>query len=395
MSDLYFNLTLPFYVGSKAGSNATYNLSQNNQDVALRKLPFSLYVDKHYLFPRLYLTSEIEASISEAYENSSMISSPLGTSSLANIRMTEIADALKNAANNDFINKTFVEIGSGTGHLLSRVRDLGANVIGFEIGPQGVESQKEFDLQIINDYFDTKYLIEKVDCIFSSGCLEHIIDLDHFVKNAIEALNPNGLFFHSVPNSLIHFEKGKVEGLTHEHINYFTPENAVRFLNKIGLMNCEATLSAAGNELFLWGYKSENHIEDLSREMHDDEFLEEKNNLIGYERLLKKNLSKRISKLQNIVNSRQRTIGFYGGGAEICFLAKLEKNARFFDGDESKWGQKWFPGLSDIENPERLANDSVDDLVICVEHYADAILKTLVNKKLLNKNVKVHLLSEL
>ena len=394
MSDLYFNLTLPFSVGSKAGSNVSKNSQQDNLDMSLRELPFSLYIDEQHILPRLHLTPEIEAAIGEAYSNASMISSPLGTSSLSSKRMNEIVSVLKTAANQDFTNKKFIEIGSGMGHLLCAVKELGASVTGFEIGPQGIEAQEEFNLKIINDYFDKKYLTEKVDCIYSSGCLEHIIELDNFVKNAIESLNPKGLFFHSVPNSLIHFEEGKVEGLTHEHINYFTPENAVRFLQNIGLNDCKATLSAAGNEIFLWGYKCEENTAVLSKNNHDD-FIKEKNKLIGYEKSLVNNLNRRISKLQNIVNVDQKTIGFYGGGAEICFLAKLENSARFFDGDESKWGQKWFSGLSVIENPECLANTPVNDLIICVEHYAAEILNTLTTKKLLNHDVKVHLLSEL
>ena len=393
MSDLYFNLTLPFSVGAKAGSNVSKNSQQDNLDMSLRELPFCLYIDEQHLLPRLYLTPEIESAIGEAYGNASMISSPLGTSSLSSKRMNEILSVLKSAANNNFINKKFIEIGSGMGHLLSAVRELGASVTGFEIGPQGVESQEEFNLKIINDYFDKKYLTEKVDCIYSSGCLEHIIDLDGFIKNSIESLNPKGLFFHSVPNSLIHFEEGKVEGLTHEHINYFTPENAVRFLQNIGLNNCEAVLSAAGNEIFLWGYKHD-HAEELLIDKQDN-FIREKNNLISYEKSLVNNLKRRISKLQNIVNVDQKTIGFYGGGAEICYLAKIEKSARFFDGDESKWGQKWFSGLSVIENPERLASIPVSDLVICVEHYAAEILNSLKIKKLLNNDIKIHLLSEL
>tara|TARA_B100000686_G_scaffold352611_1_gene455228 strand:+ start:337 stop:1524 length:1188 start_codon:yes stop_codon:yes gene_type:complete len=395
MSDLYFNLTLPFHVGSKAGSDSKFDLSKDNKDLALRRLPFSLYIDENYLLPRLHITSAVEASIAEAYANSSMISSPLGTSVLANDRMNEVLACLKSVAKSKFIDKTFVEIGSGTGHLLSAVRDLGANVVGFEIGPQGFESIKQFDLKIINDYFDTKYLTGTVDCIFSSGCLEHIIDLDHFVKNSIEALNPGGLFFHSVPNSLTHFEKGGIEGLIHEHINYFTPENAIRFLHNIGLTDCGVSLNNAGNELFLWGYKSHKYLAEPSMETHSTEFVKQKNNLIRYEKILKDNLSRRISRLQNLVHCGHRKIGFYGGGAQICFLANIEKDARFFDGDDSKWGHTWFPSLSAIENPMNLALNPVDDLVICVEHYADAILHSLRDQKLLDKTITVHLLSDL
>ena len=70
-------------------------------------------------------------------------------------------------------------------------------------------------------------------------------------------------------------------------------------------------------------------MKGLSSEIHNAEFVKEKNNLIRYEKFLKNNLSRRISRLQNLVNCGHRKVGFYGGGAQICFLATIEKNARF------------------------------------------------------------------
>ena len=90
-----------------------------------------------------------------------------------------------------------------------------------------------------------------------------------------------------------------------------------------------------------------------------------------------------------------KKIGFYGGGGLICHLAKIQKDSRFFDGDEAKWGSKWMPGLSNIENPQNLLTYEVDHLIICVEHYAPEILKYLDKQKIVNQKMKIHLLAEL
>ncbi|MDA9337457.1 class I SAM-dependent methyltransferase, partial [Planktomarina temperata] len=165
MNNFYFNISLPFYTGSKAGSNNKPALTGCGQHERLKNLPFKLYLDKEYLIPRLHVTNEIETAIKESYANSSMLSTPLGTSSLSNDRLNEVLTTLKIKARDGFINKNFVEIGSGTGHLLFEVKKLGAVVTGFEIGPQAEKYSNEFGIDVINDYFKSSHLDKKVDCI--------------------------------------------------------------------------------------------------------------------------------------------------------------------------------------------------------------------------------------
>ncbi|RCL42351.1 MAG: class I SAM-dependent methyltransferase, partial [Gammaproteobacteria bacterium] len=184
MNDLYFNINLPFYTGIKAGTTASFSGTECNQGEDLINLPFSLYLDKEYLIPRLYITEKIQTAIDASYENGSMLSTPLGTSSLSNNRLNEFLNCLKTKVSGGFVNKKFIEIGSGTGHLLFEVKRLGADVTGFEVGPQAQKYSKEFDINVINDYFRPSHLKQKVDCVFSSGCLEHIIELNSFMKDS-------------------------------------------------------------------------------------------------------------------------------------------------------------------------------------------------------------------
>ena len=395
MNDLYFNIQIPFYNGVKAGTDESSTSTKFYQDENLKNLPFALYLDKEYLIPRLYITEEIQTAIDSSYENGSMLSTPLGTSSLSSNRLNEFLNSMKTKVSDGFLNKKFIEIGSGTGHLLFEVKKLGADVIGFEIGPQAQKYAKEFNINVIDDYFQPSHLKQKVDCIFSSGCLEHIIELNSFMEDSLAALEKGGLFFASVPNALPPFEEGSVEHLCHEHVNYFTIENSVRFLKKCGFINCGANTNSVGNEIFLWGYKpfeiSENTSEiDLSADFDRELAL-----LKSYEKALNLNLPKTISALQSLVAKSDKKIGFYGGGDLICHLANIQKDSRFFDGDEAKWGSAWMPGLSDIENPKNLITSEVDHLIICVEHYAPAILKFLHQEKIVTQKTKIHLLAEL
>ena len=390
MNDLYFNIHLPFYTGAKAGSSNKLSSTECYQEGNLINLPFALYLDAEYLIPRLYVTGEIKAAIDASYINGSMLSTPLGTSSLSNNRLNEVLNCLKTKVSDGFVNKKFIEIGSGTGHLLFEVKQLGADVTGFEIGPQAQKHSKELDIDVINDYFKPSYLKQKVDCVYSSGCLEHVMDLNNFMKDSFAVLEKGGLFFASVPNALPPFEQGSVSHLCHEHVNYFTLENSIRFLNKCGFVDCGASTNSVGNEIFLWGYKPlKVSINIPARELPVD-FERELRLLKSYEKALNSNLPKTISALKSLVAKSDKKIALYGGGALICHLANIQQDTRFFDGDETKWGSKRMPGLSNIENPKNLLTLEVDHFIICVEHYAPEILKYLEKQKIVNHKMKIY-----
>ncbi len=395
MNNLYFNIDLPFYTGVKAGTSDSFSSDGSYREENLINLPFALYLDKEYLIPRLHVTEKIQTAINASYENGSMLSTPLGTSSLSNNRLTEFLNCLKTRVSDEFINKKFIEIGSGTGHLLYEVKQLGADVTGFEIGPQAQKYSKELGINVVNDYFKPSHLRQKVDCVFSSGCLEHIIELDIFMEDSFAALKKGGLFFASVPNALPPFESGSVEHLCHEHVNYFTIENGIRFLKKCGFIDCGANTNSVGNEIFLWGYKPLSMPMNAPESELSADFERELTLLKSYEKALKLNLPKTILSLQSLVASSDKQIGFYGGGDLICLLANIQQDSRFFDGDEAKWGSAWKPGLSEIENPKNLITSEVDHLIICVEHYAPEIIQYLEEEKIVNQKLKIHLLAEL
>ena len=369
----FININLPFYVGV-VDDNYSLDLPKN--------LIFSLFVDKKLLIPKLNLTEKIKATINNVYKAGSMLSTPLGESILSTKRLYEFKKNIENILKNQ---KKFVEIGCGSGNLLNEFKKRGFSTIGFEIGPQSKIAKNKFNLKVVNKEFKSKLLGTKVDCIFSSGCLEHVIDLLNLINESYDALNNNGIFFASVPNSDVHFSNGSIEELCYEHVNYFTPKNAVRFLNANGFKNCQYKLSNAGNELFFWGYKDKNKRKiNLSKDKKN--FDSEQKILEKYEKKIKIKWLPKVSYLKKQLEKGFK-IGFYAGGYTLAWLLKDENF--FFDADEYKWNKKWLVDLKKIEHPKKIKEKKIDILIICRPHYYGDIKSYLTNLSYIPKLTKI------
>lgn len=358
-------------------------------------LPFSLYVDEYLAIPRMVRTLEIDSALESAYRFGSMLSTPLGESKLATERMTELIALLTKKSGGSLKGKFFVEIGAGNGVLLNAVRDCGADVIGFEIGPQAQEARNRFNLSIIQEAFDPKYLPSKVDCIFSYGCLEHIYEPQEFIDVARSALKSGGLFFHNVPNSTLLFKIGSIQGLCHEHVNYFTSRNSIRLFEARGFVGCGAQSSQAGNELNIWGYNNPDAVPywpgDIQSELYlETELLREYGESV---QMIVHNQVERLKSRVSRLNGRK--IGFYAGGHVLVSLADIGQHSRFFDGDEVKWGKCWLDGLSAIEPPLNLQTNTLDTLIVCSEHYFDTIYAHLREEIGLSVETEIIKLSQL
>lgn len=375
---------LPFYVGI---------INQDRKPDVPKFLPFHLYVDKCLAIPRLVRTKALETALNSAYGFGSMLSTPLGESSLASERMQEFLTVLGEKARGGFKGKHFVEVGAGNGTLLNAVRQQGANVIGFEIGPQAERAKEQFGLTIIQGELTPKSLSSRVDCIYSYGCLEHIYEPHNFIDNSRQLLVQGGLFFHRVPNSSMLFKSGNIQGLCHEHVNYFTPENAIRLLTARGFVNCGARPSRAGNELDIWGFADSNvplnWPGDITYNVESESAL-----LRDFSIYLDSRIKNQVERLNYRVSSLNGgKLGFYAGGHILAAIAGVEEHCRFFDGDEKKWGGSWLSFLSPIESPESLITNPPDVLVICSEHYFAQISDFLQQTLKLPKSIEVVTLS--
>jgi SAM-dependent methyltransferase len=355
-------------------------------------LPFCLEIHPKYAVPCLVMTDEIRRALASAYSFGSMASTPLGESPLSIERMNEVLEKLLSLFGGDVENAKFLEIGCGSGALLNKFKERGAKVMGIEIGPQGQEGAKKYGFEVIDKPLMSGLLKEKFDCIYSYGCLEHIIDLDEIFMGTRECLEENGLFFHVVPNSELYFASGSLDHLAHEHVNYFTAENGVRLFDSQGFCPAEAATSKAGNELFLFGrYDSRAELiwpGDYTR--HIPEEIEKLKEYTDKAIINRKRIMAALKKMQ----SRGQSIGFYAGGYEYGILLD-DKNIRYFDGDVYKHGKSWLVGLSHIESPLALRTQPVDNLVVCKGHYFNSIVRYLKEEINIPDSIKIHELDSL
>jgi 2-polyprenyl-3-methyl-5-hydroxy-6-metoxy-1,4-benzoquinol methylase len=344
-------------------------------------LPFELGIHQMYAIPRLVVTDEIRKALNNAYSSGSMASTPLGESPLAIDRMDEVLKKLLFLFDGVVEGKRFLEIGCGNGGLLNQLKLRGALVTGLEIGPQAKVVEDRYGIRVLRNPLSVGGLDEKFDCIYSYGCLEHIENLEDFFAASRACLNQGGLFFHSVPNSALSFERVHLDHLLHEHVNYFTPDNGVALLNSQGFCSADSSLTVAGNELMLWGFYHANVTPGwpLWRIMEESILLENYSKKIE---LKTKSILEILRK--NILDGQ--SIGFYAGGFEYGFHLTVG-DVRYFDGDVYKHGKRWLPGLPEIESPSKLALNPVDKLIICKPHYFDAIKNMLVQVNVDGKSI--------
>jgi SAM-dependent methyltransferase len=351
-------------------------------------LPFEMAVDPRAALPRLVVTDEVEAALQAAYSIGSMISTPLGHSALSMARLEEARDRLLGLLG-DVRGKRMLEIGCGTGMLLNEFKERGADVVGCEIGPQGAEAEARYGIPVLREPIRAGSFDQPFDCIYSYGTLEHIADLEGLFGAFRASLVDGGLLFHSVPNAENTFRSGRVEELLHEHVNYFTPANAVRLLEAQGFGRARAEPTAAGNELHLWGWFDPSAPVGWPGEREPGVVEAEHARVAEFFDRADALLDGQEAAVRRMLDAGE-SVGFYAGGYLLGARLPADADVRYYDGDEYKHGKVWLAGLSPIRPPSDLARDPVDHLIVCPDHYFEPIHANLVERVGLPVTTRVH-----
>jgi 2-polyprenyl-3-methyl-5-hydroxy-6-metoxy-1,4-benzoquinol methylase len=112
----------------------------------------------------------------------------------------EFDDAIANISEG----MSVIEIGSGRGYFLKKLKDKSINAVGLELNTEAVEISNRNNLTVYNEdleVFAQKYP-NKYDFVCSFQVLEHIPNVKKFLDSAIKLLKKNGVLYISVPNNL-------------------------------------------------------------------------------------------------------------------------------------------------------------------------------------------------
>jgi len=145
----------------------------------------------------------------------------------------------------NFIPKTskILEIGSGYGWFVEKMRDNGYSIDGTEINQDRIYfCQKRSGIRLINHNFlleeTPEPMLKAYDVICLFHVLEHIRNPIAFLNNIKECLKPAGTLLIEVPNFNDYNKKLSVAyndfTYMYEHLSYFTPESLMFLLNKAG-----------------------------------------------------------------------------------------------------------------------------------------------------------------
>jgi len=153
-------------------------------------------------------------------------------------------------ANLDFIDQTgelkpgirILEIGTGTGALLSELRNAGLDVVGVEINPTHIAKAHERfgDLPITKvDGVELPFDDDTFDVVISFDVFEHIPDPDAHCREVTRVLKPGGRYLMQTPNKWTNmvFETIRHRSLTYwrrDHCSLHTRGMIVKRFKKHG-----------------------------------------------------------------------------------------------------------------------------------------------------------------
>jgi len=282
---------------------------------------------------------KLDRLLPRIYESDISIALPPGVGDFGEDWSEAVLKALLDVMGNDFRGKHVLEIGCSNGFILKKLSDLGAIVVGIEPGCQGKMAREKFSLDIKSDYFEKVDLKRKFDFIYSINVLEHILDLDSFIKKILTLLKDGGLFFAGVPDSSMEMSIGNPNIFLHEHWWYFTLESIKLFFEQYGLVKVRTSSFLYSGNFFVCGKYIGKKKSAIST----------KNNTIEK---LKNEAQSFIEKMSVIFSSMQRhidkarsckgKIGLYGASNAINFLGLLNwENCypKLYDSDSAKHGK--------------------------------------------------------
>jgi SAM-dependent methyltransferase len=136
-------------------------------------------------------------------------------------------------------NKHVVELGSGKGHFLALLCELGNNSgIGFDPSFQGerIKTPAANRITFINDFYSEKYTSHHGDLVCCRHVFEHVptpVEFLNMVRRTIGDQKDTVVYF-EVPNVRLILERLSVWDVIYEHCSYFSQESLANVFQRCG-----------------------------------------------------------------------------------------------------------------------------------------------------------------
>jgi 2-polyprenyl-3-methyl-5-hydroxy-6-metoxy-1,4-benzoquinol methylase len=279
-----------------------------------------------------------------------------------------------------FNKNLILEIGGYSGILANNCIQQNKNIDWTIIDPH----VKKFDIniKIDNSFFDENYKSEiKYDLIVHSHLIEHVTNINSFMRTCHENLSEDGYMIFSLPNFDMFVEKRLTNTLNFEH-TYFINEY---FLSKLFEMNgfelVEKTYYYKKYNIFYCVRKStikESTFDQSKYDEYKTKFLEYFDDVKNF-----------IDETNNKISNNSDTFMF-GGHVTSQFLLSMgleERNITYLlDNDPNKQNKRLYGSNLIIKSPAILANYENPILILKNSSFDEEIKNQILE---INKNTKI------
>lgn len=138
-------------------------------------------------------------------------------------------------------NKKVIEIGSGEGFFLEKIKADQEKVIGLELNKSAIEKAKKKNLNVIlssiEAYANNPDNKNYYDIACSFQVLEHIPNPESFIKSSIELIRPGGKLIIAVPNNktYMQYDPFPVMNMPPHHMNLWNEESLRNLTKKFSI----------------------------------------------------------------------------------------------------------------------------------------------------------------
>jgi carbamoyl-phosphate synthase large subunit len=256
-----------------------------------------------------------------------------------------------------------LEIGCGTGYLLSRLKGLGMEVQGVEPGPHGQQGPQRYGVPVVRGFFPAVEITGLYDLVVLYLVLEHVPEAGRFLESIRARVAPEGRVALVVPDAEPYLEEGDASILFHEHYSYFTPITLEAILRANGATRITFRRSALSRLLFAV-FSFDGAARDLSSPGRS---LAGSLTLAHRFRNSVQRTTKRLSVYLAQAHALNRTVAIYVPGRFINYVplgALTLERVRFFDDSPALHG-RYYPGIRiPVESRDALIADPCDQVLI-------------------------------
>ena len=224
--------------------------------------------------------------------------------------------------------------------------------------------------------------LARTDMLISYCVLEHIVDIDLFLKKCTDLLVENGVFLIEVPD-LTEYYRNASSLTFNEHVNHFTPQTLTRLMNNYGFTLVEINKKYASRELTFVGVYRKSSVKDKNIEYKInksfvleaiDTMLQEESSFIHI-----------VEEIHHIYgkNNLKDVVFWCASGTLTTLIDEYQKRYGVFEGivvDEDKCKKDYYVDLpvyvsKDVFLSEK--GNAIKTIIICSERRVESIMKTI------------------